>query len=179
MLSIALFVMFQTAAPTPAEDPVAPYAHADTNAGATPFRGPAMWRAFHGQAGVARIIDGTIDRSIVDKRITDIFKGQDMVRLRRTLKEQFCYILDGGCHYTGRTMHDAHANMGIQDADMAALVENLQAAMRTEHVSFAAQNRLLAKLAPMRRNVVKQVAPVAAIPDAAAEPVPGPGGSTP
>ena len=58
-------------------------------------------------------------------------------------------------------MHDAHANMGIQDADMAALVENLQAAMRREHVAFPAQNRLLAKLAPMRRTVVRQVAPVA------------------
>ena len=56
-------------------------------------------------------------------------------------------------------MHDAHANMGIQDADLAALVENLQAAMRVERVPYAAQNRLLAKLAPMRRTVVKQKAP--------------------
>ena len=79
-----------------------------------------------------------------------------MVRLRRTLKEQFCYLLNGGCDYSGRAMAAAHADMGIQDADMAALVENLQAAMRREHVSFAAQNRLLAKLAPMRRTIVKQ-----------------------
>ena len=123
MLPIALSIMVQMTAPLPAEVPVAPYAHSDANAGATPFAGTAMWHAFHGQAGVDRIIDGLIDRSIVDKRISDIFKGQDMVRLRRTLKEQFCYILAGGCGYSGRTMHDAHANMGIQDADMAALVE--------------------------------------------------------
>ncbi len=77
-----------------------------------------------------------------------------MVRLRRTLNEQFCYILGGGCSYTGRDMTAAHKDMGIQQADMAALVENLQAAMRQEHVPFAAQNRLLAKLAPMHRDVV-------------------------
>ena len=55
--------------------------------------------------------------------------------------------------------------MGLQAADMGALVENLQAAMRDEHVAFIAQNRFLAKLAPMRRTIVKQVAPVVPAPD--------------
>ena len=156
-MPILLALLLQVTAPAaPAETPVAPYQHSDANAGARPFRGPGMWAAFHGHAGVARIVDDLVDRSVADPRISDIFKGQDMVRLRRTLIEQFCYILNGGCHYSGRTMHDAHADMGIQDADMGALVENLQAAMRREHVGFAAQNRLLAKLAPMRRDVVKQ-----------------------
>lgn len=105
---------------------------------------------------MARIVDGTVDRLLVDQRISEIFKGQDIVRLRRTLKEQFCFILNGGCGYSGRTMQAAHKDMGIQTADMSALVEDLQAAMRAETVSFTAQNRLLAKLAPMRRDVVKQ-----------------------
>jgi len=38
--------------------------------------------------------------------------------------------------------------------DMNALVENLQAAMREENIPFAAQNRFLAKLAPMSRQVI-------------------------
>ena len=84
-----------------------------------------------------------------------IFKGQDIPRLRRLLREQFCYILNGGCDYTGRTMADAHKNMGLQTADVTALVEDIQAGMRAEHVSFRAQNRLLAKLAPMRRDVLQ------------------------
>ncbi|MBF5092884.1 MULTISPECIES: group 1 truncated hemoglobin [unclassified Novosphingobium] len=36
------------------------------------------------------------------------------------------------------------------------LVENLQRAMREAHVSFAAQNRVLAKLAPMDRDVTER-----------------------
>jgi hemoglobin len=161
--SMLLALLLAQAVPAPVppgEEPVAPYVHADANAGTTPFRGPAMWRAFHGSAGVDRIVDDLIARSVADPRISDIFKGQDLVRLRRTLKEQFCYVLNGGCGYSGRTMRAAHANMGIQDADMAALVENLQVAMRRERVAFAAQNRFLAKLAPMRRTIVKQTAPV-------------------
>lgn len=137
----------------PDEDPVASYSQSPANAGATPFPGDDMWRAFHGTEGVARIVDGLVARSQADPRIGDIFKGQDMVRLRRTLKEQFCYILGGGCTYTGRDMKAAHKDLGIQSADMGALVENLQRAMDAERIPFALQNRFLAKLAPMKRDV--------------------------
>lgn len=150
-------LLIQTAVPQAApEEPVAPYMQSDANAGATPFRGGSMWQAFHGRAGVARIVDAFVARNTADPRIADIFKGQDLNRLRRVLGEQFCYILNGGCGYSGRTMKDAHRDMGLQNADMGALVENLQAAMRREGVSFAAQNRFLAKLAPMRRVIVER-----------------------
>ena len=138
----------------PGELAVAPYAQSNAHAGATPFEGTAMYEAFHGEAGVGRIVDGLVTRSVADPRISGIFAASDLVRLRRTLKEQFCYILGGGCTYTGRDMAASHAEMGAQAADMGALVENLQAAMREEGVPFAVQNRFLAKLAPMKPDVV-------------------------
>jgi hemoglobin len=154
MLLFALALALQT---TPSgEDPVDPYPQSDANAGATPFKGGAMLDAFHGRAGIDRIADDLVAHLLVDKRISDIFKGQDAIRLRRLLKEQFCYILNGGCSYTGRTMKDAHKNLGLQTADVGALVEDLQAAMRREHVAWFAQNRFLAKLAPMKRAVVER-----------------------
>lgn len=154
---IAAILLLQASVAVPAgEDPVAPYTQSDHNAGAIPFSDDRVWREFHGEVGVSRIVDDLVARNQSDPRISDIFKNQDLVRLRRTLKEQFCYILGGGCSYTGRDMRAAHKDMGIQRADMAALVENLQAAMREEHVSFAAQNRLLAKLAPIHREVVER-----------------------
>lgn len=154
MLIAALLFLQAAAAPSAQEEPVPAYRPSNANAGAVPFNNDKLWKAFHGAPGVARIVDGLITRSQADPRISDIFRNHDMVRLRRTLNEQFCYILGGGCSYTGRDMTAAHKDMGIQQADMAALVENLQAAMRQEHVPFAAQNRLLAKLAPMHRDVV-------------------------
>jgi hemoglobin len=153
MIVAALLLLQATALP-PGEEPVDPYTQSNANAGAAPFAGDAMWRAFGGTAGVDRVVDRFVARNVDDPRIGEIFKGQDLVRLRRTLKEQFCYILNGGCDYSGRTMKDAHRDLGIQSADMGPLVENLQAAMRAERVPFAAQNRFLAKLAPMRRDVV-------------------------
>lgn len=154
MLLTALLLLVQT---VPAgEEPVEPYAHANANAGATPFKGDGMWTAFGGQAGVDRVVERFVSLNTADPRIGDIFKGQDLVRLRRVLKEHFCYLLNGGCDYSGRNMKDAHRDMGVQQADMGAMVENLQAAMRAENIDFRAQNRLLAKLAPMHRDVVER-----------------------
>lgn len=165
MMSLTLALLLHAAAQAtgpaampapPGEEPVEAYARSDANAGATPFTGDALWRAFHGQAGVSRIIDDLLARNQADPRISDIFKAHDMVRLRRVLIEQFCYLLGGGCAYTGRDMRAAHKDMGVQQADLAAMVENLQAAMRREGVGFRAQGRLLAKLAPMHREVVQR-----------------------
>lgn len=154
MLNIAIAIAIQ-AAPA-VEEPVAPYLQSNVNAGATPLKDTSTWEAFHGAAGVGRIVDDLVARSQADPRIADIFKGHDLVRLRRTLREQFCYLLNGGCDYTGRDMKAAHKDMGLQTADVGALVENLQKAMSAEGVSFAAQNCLLAKLAPMKRDVLQR-----------------------
>src|SRR6476646_5118465 len=154
MIGFIAFAMMAADAGPPGEEPVAPYRHSNANAAATPFAGKAMWTAFHGSEGVSRIVDTTVDRLIVDPRIAEIFKAHDLVRLRRTLKEQFCYVLNGGCDYTGRDMQQAHKDLGLQTADMGALVENLQAAMRKEGIGFGAQNRFLAKLAPIKRDVI-------------------------
>lgn len=156
MPPVLLALLIQAATVPPGEEPVDPYRQGDANAGARPSSDPALWRAFHEGAGVSRIVDDLLTRDQADSRIRDIFKGHDLVRLRRVLNEQFCYLLGGGCAYTGRTMAEAHKDMGVQQADMAALVEDLQAAMRREGVSFAAQNRLLAKLAPMHREIVRR-----------------------
>ena len=156
MLALILALAAAATPVPPGEQPVDPYAAADANAGATPVAGQRLWHAFHEQPGVDRIVDSLVSRAIVDPRIAEIFKGQDIVRLRRTLKEQFCYLLGGGCRYSGREMAASHHNLGIQSKDFNALVDDLQQAMSRERVSPFAQNRLLAKLAPMKRSVVQR-----------------------
>ncbi|MGC6399860.1 group I truncated hemoglobin [Sphingomonas sp. FW199] len=140
----------------PGEEPVDPYTASPSNAGARPFTGDAMARAFGGQAGIGRIVDRFVEANFADPRIGEIFANHDRVRLRRTLFEQFCYLLNAGCSYSGRDMKTAHRDLGVQQADMNRLVENLQVAMTAEGVSFAAQNRFLSRLAPMRGDVVER-----------------------
>lgn len=142
--------------PITGELPVDPYDQSNANAGATPYDNARLVEAFGGREGIRRIAARTVELSEADPRIAAIFAAHDTVRLKRTLGEQFCYLLGAGCDYSGRDMRTTHAEMGVTKADMNALVENLQAAMREAHVPFAAQNRLLAKLAPMSRDVVKR-----------------------
>ncbi len=136
------------------EEAVDPYVASNANAGARRITDPAVLAAFHGQDGVRRVVNDLVDRNVADPRISDIFRASDLVRLRRTLFEQFCYLMSGGCDYTGRDMVSSHKDLGLQPSDMNALVENLQRAMDKEGVPFSAQNRLLAILAPMKREIV-------------------------
>lgn len=142
--------------PVTGEIPVDPYVQDNRHAGATPFTGAAMANAFGGQDGIRRIAIRTVELSEADPRIAAILKAHDMVRLKRTLFEQFCYILNAGCNYSGRDMAASHKDLGIRMRDMNALVENLQAAMREEKIAFAAQNRFLGKLAPMSGDVIER-----------------------
>ena len=67
------------------EEPVDPYVVSDANAGAAPMADTQVFEAFHGQAGVERVVDAMVDRSIADPRIAEIFISHDLVRLRRTI----------------------------------------------------------------------------------------------
>lgn len=136
------------------ELPADPYIVSNENAGATPVSSTELFNQFNGQDGINRIVDGLVDRITTDKRIEGIFRASDLVRLRRTLKEQFCYLLNGPCDYTGRDMASSHKDHGITTREFNALVEALQEAMDEEGVPFRAQNKLLAKLAPMKRDIV-------------------------
>jgi hemoglobin len=140
----------------PGEDPVDPYTMSNANAGATPYADDDLFHAFHGKEGISRIVEDFVTSNVNDPRIGPIFKPFNLARTRRTLKEQFCYLLGGPCDYSGRSMKDTHKYQGINAMEFNRVVENLQKAMSKEGVSFRAQNKLLAKLAPMFDDVVER-----------------------
>jgi hemoglobin len=129
-------------------------AAAASAAGAQPIHGDGVFRAFHGKEGIDRIIDDFVNRVTTDPRIAERFKNANLVRLRLELKQQVCFLTGGPCVYTGKDMKSAHAGMALRNSDFNALAEDLQISMNREHVSFPAQNRLLAKLAPMQHAIV-------------------------
>lgn len=144
---LAALLTLSMTAPAFAAGPIGP-------AGAAPMADLTVYKAFHEKAGIDRVVAGLIAQYPKDKRIADIFKASDLPHLQVTLSEQICFILGGPCAYTGKSMTEAHKDVGLQDADFNALVEDLQNSMDKEKVPFWAQNKLLAKLAPMRRAVV-------------------------
>ncbi len=157
LLAASLFAMpalAQDAHTRPGELSVDPYEISNENAGADPITDPALLAAFNGREGIGRIVKSFVDGVRTDSRTEKVFAAADWVRLERTLNEQFCYILGGGCDYTGRDMASVHKDHGVTSAEFGAVVEILQAAMQEEGVPFRQQNRFLAKLAPMKRDTV-------------------------
>jgi hemoglobin len=159
MTLLAALFLLQSFAPLPhampGEETIDAYEVSPRNAGASPFEGDGMAIAFGGQDGIRRIVDRLVADSYNDPVIGEIFESHDRVRLSRTLFEQFCFILNAGCNYSGRDMKSSHKDLGVMQRDMNRLVEILQRAMAVEGVGFQAQNRFLSKLAPMRQNIVK------------------------
>jgi hemoglobin len=113
----------------------------------------SLYKEFGEQPGLVKIIDDFYDLLLVDPRTQPYFEGAPIKRIKQKLAEQFCVLLDGPCVYTGRTMKRAHEGQNIDRAAFNALVEDLQTAMDRNGVPFRAQNKLLAKLAPMYRDI--------------------------
>ena len=117
-------------------------------------RDDGLYRALGAEPGIVRIVEGMLLGSARDPRIARHFRDIDIERLREKLIEQLCFESGGPCVYTGDSMEESHKGMRLTPSDFNALVEHLQDAMEAEGVPTPAQNRLLARLAPMRGQVI-------------------------
>lgn len=108
-----------------------------------------------GQAGVEALVDDLLFRIVEDPRISSHFVDADVLRLRDMLIEQVCEETGGPCRYSGLNMAESHAGRGISEADFNALVEDLIDAMDARDLPVTVQNRLLARLAPMQKDIVE------------------------
>ena len=117
-----------------------------------------LFAAFGGREGLVRIVDDLFVNVDADPRINTFFEPAKREQTKAHLVAQFCVILNGGCTYTGKDMKAAHKDLGVQKADVFALIENLQKAMDKNGVPFSAQNKLLAALAPQHRDIVEEPA---------------------
>ena len=113
-----------------------------------------LYETFGGREGLVRIKDDVMVRWLANPRTRPFFEGADQARLKGHLVEQFCVIMNGPCTYTGRTMAESHAGMNVNEGSFYALVEELQKTLNAMNVPFRAQNRLLAALAPMHRDII-------------------------
>ena len=117
-------------------------------------RDDGLYHALGEEPGIVRIVEGMLLGSARDPRIARHFLDIDIERLREKLLEQLCFESGGPCVYTGDSMEESHKGMRLTPSDFNALVEHLQDAMEAEGVPTPAQNRLLARLAPMRGQVI-------------------------
>jgi hemoglobin len=114
----------------------------------------ALYRAFGGQDGLVRLMDDFMRRLLADRRMQPFFKDVNQQQVKDQLVVQVCELTGGPCKLKGPGMRKVHDGIDITRADFNALVEVLQQAMDAQGIAFGDQNRLLAKLAPMHREIV-------------------------
>lgn len=123
-------------------------------AAAMPLKNDSLYQSLGQKAGLESLVEIFVVGLKADPRTAPFFKETNVKSFQKQLVDQFCQISGGPCEYKGADMKTAHADMDINKTDFNALVEVLQASMDARHIPFATQNRLLALLAPMHRDVI-------------------------
>ena len=114
----------------------------------------ALYQQLGAQPGLVKLIDDFMVRLLADPRMNPFFKDVDQAHVKAELVTQFCEVSGGPCRRKGPDMKQAHAGMDINKNNFNALVEVLQQAMEAQGIAFTTQNKLLAKLAPMHRDII-------------------------
>jgi len=122
--------------------------------GQTQSEHTAIFRAFGERPGLVRIVDDLMLNLLADPRTQVFFENADQEHIKAMLVEQLCEILGGPCIYTGEDMGKVHRRQKITTAHFNALVEDLQDALDKNGIPYHAQNRLMAKLAAMHKQVI-------------------------
>lgn len=121
-----------------------------------PPKDDSLYRELGERPGINRIVEGMLINIAHDSRINRHFQHVEPVRLRDQLVLKFCMEAGGPCRYTGDSMAEVHKGQNIGKAEFNALVEDLIASMDTQGVPVPSQNRLLARLAAQRGDVIKK-----------------------
>lgn len=114
-----------------------------------------LFDSMGGEPVLRSAVDRFADILVADNRINFTFAEADMSKFKTLLFEQLCNLSGGPCRYTGRDMRTAHAKLSINSAEFNALAEDLYIALGKEGVPYRLQNKLMALLAPMKREIVK------------------------
>jgi len=114
----------------------------------------SAFQAFGAKPGLVLLMDDFMTRLLADPRTAPFFEKANQPHVKAQLVEQFCEALAGPCVYKGVDMKTSHQDLEIRKSEFNALVELLQQSMSARGVPFSAQNQLLARLAPLHRDII-------------------------
>ena len=117
-------------------------------------RDDTLYQQLGAQPGLTKLMDDFMTRLLADSRMGPFFKDVDHQHVKDELVTQFCEVSGGPCKRKGPDMKKAHSGMDITKSNFNALVEVLQQSMDAQGIPFTTQNKLLAKLAPMHRDII-------------------------
>ena len=149
LIVVALSLLTACARKDDAAADTAAVAAVDTTAPRT------LYDRLGGKDAITAVVDSFVAIVGKDARINKKFARSDGARVRAMLIDQVCSATGGPCTYTGRSMKEAHLNMGVTEGEFDALVEDLVASLNAFSVPKPEQDELLSALGTMKADIVE------------------------
>jgi hemoglobin len=115
--------------------------------------------AIGGGPAVSAVVNDFYERVLGDPRLAPYFEGIDMPQLKRHQVLLVTQVLGGPNNYDGRPLAEAHAGLGVDHDDFAAVAGHLTGAMRNAGVPEDIIMRAIAVVAATEPEIVKSGSP--------------------
>jgi hemoglobin len=119
---------------------------------------PSLYKRLGGYDAIAAVVDDFIGRLVADPELGQFFKthsADSNQRTRQLVVDQLCAATGGPCVYIGRSMKQAHAGLGITEAQWNTAVKHLMASLDKFKVGKAEQDDLLAAASSLKPDIVE------------------------
>ena len=115
----------------------------------------SLYDRLGGVNAITAVVRDFEDRAAKDDRISQKFAKTDLARLTKEFVDQVCEATGGPCRYTGRSMEEAHHNMGVTTGEFDAFLQDLVATLDKFKVGKAEQNEILSFLRAFQGEIVE------------------------
>ncbi|ADT67303.1 MAG: hemoglobin [Pseudoalteromonas tetraodonis] len=124
-------------------------------AGCTTQPNTSLYHQLGEQAGLEKLTDSFITQIGNDKQVFHYFEHSNISHFRQGFISHLCSLVEGPCEYKGDSMVAIHTGMNINEKDFNHVVDLLINAMNEQNIPHTVQNKILAKMAPLRGEIIK------------------------
>jgi len=120
---------------------------------------PSLYKRLGGYDAIAAVTDEFIGRLLSDPKFAKFFAGassDSKGKISQHVVEQLCNATGGPCVYTGRTMKQSHAGLGITEDEWNASVQHLVASLDKFKVPEAEKAELLTIAGTLKADIVEK-----------------------
>jgi hemoglobin len=126
----------------------------------TPTDAKSLYDRLGGVYPIAAVVDDFIDRIMDDPRlnanpaVNEAHHRVSRAGFKYLVTEMVCWATDGPQKYTGKSMYDSHAHLGITAGEWTAFLDDFRATLDKFGVPAAEQSELFAIVESTKKDIV-------------------------
>jgi hemoglobin len=113
-----------------------------------------LYHALGEDVGIRSVVDDFYGRVLADPQLSPYFASVDMTAVRRHQVAFLSAATGGPKQYSGRTLSDAHARLGVTGEAFERVVTHLVASLDVCGVDAETTSQVVSALAPLRPDIV-------------------------